>query len=473
MRNLVRHDVPASIAVFLVAVPLCVGVAAASGVPAELGLITGIVGGLLTGLLPGSSLQVSGPAAGLTVLVADAVHTYGLAALGPLVLAAGLLQILLGALRCGAWFRAISYAVVEGMLAGIGLVIVLGQVYAAVGSTIPDTALGRMSELPALVVHALTSPGARAPILLAALVMAVMALWPKLPGPTGFLPAALAAVSLAAVVKLVFDLPVTTIEITSLTGSVHLPDLAAVTSLPVAGVLGTVLAITLIASAESLFGAAAVDRLHNGPRTEFNKELIAQGAGNAAAGLLGALPLTAVVVRSAANVQAGGRTKASRVLHGVWLLLFAVLMPSVLTLVPACALAGLLLHAGIRLLPLSRLRTLWQGHRGEAVILVVTAGSIVTMGMFEGVLAGLALSVAHCAWRLSAVQVDQQVTGNTVTVRITGNATFLRLPALLDGLEGVPAHLPVGLDLSGLRHCDPACAAALHEWAARRAAPSL
>ncbi|MGP3691486.1 SulP family inorganic anion transporter [Streptomyces sp. IBSNAI002] len=467
------HDVAASAVVFLIAVPLCVGVAAASGVPAELGLVTGIVGGLLTGLLPGSSLQVSGPAAGLTVLVADAVHTYGLAALGPLVLAAGVLQILLGALRCGGWFRAISYAVVEGMLAGIGLVIVLVQLYAAAGTTAPGSALDRIGALPTLAGHALTSPVARASLLLAVLVIAVMALWPKLPGRPGAVPAALAAVSLAVVVRLAFELPVATVEITSLSDAVHLPDLGAVTGLPVAGALGTVLAIALIASAESLFGAAAVDRLHDGPRTDFDKELMAQGAGNAAAGFLGALPLTAVVVRSAANVQAGARTKTSRVLHGLWLLLFAAFAPAVLTLVPVCALAGLLLHAGVRLLPLNRLRGLWRQHRGEAVILLVTAGAIVTAGMFEGVLAGLALSVAHCAWRLSAVRVDQQVAGHCVTVRITGNATFLRLPVLLDGLAAVPAHLPVSLDLSGLRHCDPACAAALHEWAARRAAPSL
>ena len=125
-----RADFTASLVVFLVAVPLCVGVAVASGVPAELGLITGIVGGLVTGFLPGSSLQVSGPAAGLTVLVYEAVQEYGVAALGVLVLISGLLQLAMGALGFGRWFRAISLAVVQGMLAGIGLVLIAGQLYA-------------------------------------------------------------------------------------------------------------------------------------------------------------------------------------------------------------------------------------------------------------------------------------------------------------------------------------------------------
>lgn len=134
---------------FLVALPLCVGVAVASGVPAELGLVTGIVGGLVAGLMPGSSLQVSGPAAGLTVLVFEAVRQFGLPALGVIVLAAGLLQLAMGALKLGRWFRAISVSVVEGMLAGIGLVIIAGQLYAAAGLKAPPPASTRSRVCPA------------------------------------------------------------------------------------------------------------------------------------------------------------------------------------------------------------------------------------------------------------------------------------------------------------------------------------
>ncbi|MGW1121390.1 SulP family inorganic anion transporter, partial [Streptomyces tanashiensis] len=144
-----RQDFAASLVVFLVALPLCIGVAVASGVPAELGLVTGIVGGVVTGLMRGSSLQVSGPAAGLTVLVLDAVRTLGPAALGVVVLLAGLLQVVMGLLRWGRWFRAISLSVVEGMLAGIGLVIVAGQLYAAAGLPTPASGPARLAGLPA------------------------------------------------------------------------------------------------------------------------------------------------------------------------------------------------------------------------------------------------------------------------------------------------------------------------------------
>ncbi|MEU3375547.1 SulP family inorganic anion transporter, partial [Streptomyces caelestis] len=152
-----RQDFLASIVVFLVAVPLCIGVAVASGVPAELGLITGIVGGLVTGLMRGSSLQVSGPAAGMTVLVFEAVSEFGVASLGVIVLMAGLLQLAMGFLGIGRWFRAISVSVVEGMLCGIGLVIIAGQIYAAAGLKAPETGIGKIAGLPGAFADALGS----------------------------------------------------------------------------------------------------------------------------------------------------------------------------------------------------------------------------------------------------------------------------------------------------------------------------
>jgi MFS superfamily sulfate permease-like transporter len=469
-----RQDFAASLVVFLVAVPLCVGVAVASGVPAELGLVTGIVGGIVTGLLPGSSLQVSGPAAGMTVLVFEAVTEYGLAVLGVIVLATGLLQLGMGALGMGRWFRAISLSVVEGMLAGIGLVIIAGQLYAAAGLKAPSSGIDNILGLPGAAADALGSTGALTSLAVGAGTVAVVVLWKRMPERVRTVPGALAAVVLATLATLAFGLPVATVEVQGLLDAVQVPGADAFGELAGVGVLGTILAFTLIASAESLFSAAAVDRLHDGPRTRYDQELMAQGAGNTVCGLLGALPMTAVIVRSSANVHAGAKTKASRVLHGVWLLLFAALLPGALALIPLPALAGILVHAGWKLIPFRGLVTLWRGHRDEALILVITAVSIVAVNMFEGVLIGLALSVVKTAWQASHLKTEVIDKGaGPIQVYLSGNATFLRLPKILDGLEALPQDRPIELDLSGLHHLDHACRTALESWAERHSAAGV
>ncbi|WP_075779183.1 SulP family inorganic anion transporter, partial [Streptomyces acidiscabies] len=453
-RGVRKADLSASLVVFLVALPLCVGVALASGVPPELGLVTGIVGGLVAGALPGSGLRVSGPAAGLTVLVYEAVHTYGLHVLGVLVFAAGVLQLGLGALRLGRWFRGVSVAVVHGMLAGIGLVLVAGQVYALGDVGAPSDGLGRLAGLVELPGRA--DPGA---LSVGGATLVVLLLWARWRRGSGLVPAPLVAVVLAAAVTGGFGLDVRRVEVRGVWEAVRVPGLADVGRLAEVGVVGTVVAFALVASAESLF---SVDRLHDG-RAEYDKELLAQGAGNVVCGLLGALPMAAVIVRGTAS--GGVRTGASRVLHGVWLLLFVVFVPGVLGLIPVAALAALLIHAGCGLLPVRQVRALWRTDRGEVLVLAVTAVAIVLGNLFEGVLIGLALAVAKTAWEISHVQVEIEDRGDGgLVVRVVGHATFLRLPKLLDALEGLPGDREVRLELGGLRHVDHACAAALEGW---------
>ncbi|WP_285639006.1 SulP family inorganic anion transporter [Lentzea sp. NBRC 102530] len=420
-------DIGASVVVFLVALPLCVGVAVASGVPAELGIVTGVVGGIVVGLLPGSSMQVSGPAAGLTVLVADAVSRHGIAALGVIVLGAGLLQVALGLLRCGRWFRAISPSVVQGMLAGIGLVLIFGQLR-----------------------HLVVSPVAFA---LGLLTVLIMLLWQRTP--LKVVPGILVGVVVCTAIAAVFATPVDRITVGTLSTDVHLPDFSLIGT----GVIGTAVVFALVASAESMFSAAAVDRMHTGPRTQYNKELVAQGVGNTICGLLGALPMTAVIVRSAANVNAGARTKASRVLHGVWLLLFVVLLPGLLTLIPVAVLAAVLVHAGWKLLGLREVVSLWRTDKAEGFVFVLTAGLIVGTDLLTGTVAGLLAAVIKTAWDVSRLQVT--VTPEGVALR--GNATFLRLPVLLDELDRVDRE-HVRMDLSGVRHLDQACGQAIDQW---------
>ncbi|MDX3099115.1 SulP family inorganic anion transporter [Streptomyces sp. ME19-03-3] len=463
-----RADVTASLVVFLVALPLCVGVAVASGVPAEVGLVTGIVGGLVAGLLPGSSLQVSGPAAGLTVLVYEAIQEFGLPSLGALVLCAGGLQIAMGALRLGRWFRAISLAVVQGMLAGIGLVLIAGQLYALADTAAPAGGPAKIVGLPGLVAGTLASPAALTAFAVGGGTIAVLVLWPRIPRAARLLPAPLAAVAMGTGAAALFDLPVHRVEVAGLLDVIQPPGAEQFAAVAGLSGIGTVLAFALIASAESLFSAAAVDRLHDGPRTDYDRELIAQGAGNTVCGVLGALPMTAVIVRSAANVQAGARTKAARVLHSVWLLLFAALLPGALGVIPVAALAGVLVHAGWKLVPVKEIAPLWREHRGEAVVLIVTATGIVTTNMFEGVLIGLLTAVVKTAWETSQTHVDIHDTGEgPIVVHVLGNATFLRLPKLLEQLEALPRDRPLELDLRRLRHLDHACGMALLGWAER------
>ncbi|MGW5021634.1 SulP family inorganic anion transporter [Streptomyces sp. NRRL S-1868] len=473
--GVLRSDLPASLVVFLVAVPLCVGIAVASGVPPELGLVTGIVGGLVVGPMPGSSLQVSGPAAGLTVLVYEAVRTYGLPVLGALVLAAGLLQLAMGALRLGRWFRAVSVAVVQGMLAGIGLVLVAGQLYALADAEAPGAGLANIGGLPTLAGDVFGDPAVRTAAAVGVGTLLVVAVWPRLRAAARLVPGPLAAVLLATVVVAVFDLPVARIEVQGLGDAVQPPGSDELARLTELGALGTVLAFALIASAESLFSAAAVDRMHDGPPTRYDRELMAQGAGNTVCGLLGALPMTAVIVRSSANLRAGARTKLSRVLHGVWLLAFVVLLPQVLGLVPVAALAGVLVHAGWRLLPVREFGRMCRDRAqwGEALVLLVTGVAVVLTNLFEGVLIGLVLAVVKSAWDTSQVHLEvagRERDDGPLRVRVLGYATFLRLPRLLDQLAQLPPERPVELDLSGLRHMDLACRTALEEWAERRAA---
>jgi MFS superfamily sulfate permease-like transporter len=453
--GVLRQDVLASLVVFLVALPLCVGIAVASGVPAELGLITGIVGGLVVGAMPGSALQVSGPAAGLTVLVFEAVQEFGLGMLGPIVLATGLLQIVLGLLRFGRWFRAISVSVVQGMLAGIGLVLVFGQLYTMAGVPQPRSGTDKIAELPGLAADVAGGGTVLLSFCVGLGTIAVLVLWPRLPARVRVVPAPLAAVALVTCGTLAAGADLATVE-----KAAHLDGGAAV--------LGTVAAFTLIASAESLFSAAAVDRMHSGPRTHYDKELVAQGTGNTVCGVLGALPMTAVIVRSSANVRAGARTPLSRILHGAWLLLFTAALPAAIGVIPLAALAGVLVHAGCKLIPFGEIVPLWREHRGEAVVLAVTAVAIVTTNMFEGVLLGLLLAVVKSAWDTSHVQVEtRELTGGRIVVTLTGNATFLRLPRILEVLDALPKDRPVELDLSAVRHLDHACRVALENRTVR------
>ncbi|WP_253267188.1 SulP family inorganic anion transporter, partial [Streptomyces sp. NL15-2K] len=463
-------EITASLVVFLVALPLCIGVAVASGVPAELGIISGVIGGLVVGAIRGSTLQVSGPAAGLAALVAETVAEHGVAMLGVIVLCSGILQIVLGAVRLGRMFQAISLAVVQGMLAGIGLPLMFSQAYPAADGTAPGTPIENIAGIPGLFADILTDRQAMLAALLGVVTVVLSFMWKKVPGPAGKIPAALVAVGIGIAVAALPGVDVKTLQVGDLLASVQVPGGEQFAGLADAAIITSVLTFTVIASAESLFTAAAVDRMHSGPRTRYNTELVAQGVGNTVAGILGALPITAVVARSSANVQAGAKTRLSRTLHGLWLLAFALLLPQVLALIPISVLAGVLVHSGWKLFAPAEFPKMWRQDRGEFAVMTLTTLVIVATALLEGVLIGLAAGIVLAALRMSQTVVRQHIEEDTAKVVMAGNATFLRLPKVIEALEAAAASGKprIRLDLTGVTHLDHACRNQVEEFTAQQ-----
>ncbi|MGP3979683.1 SulP family inorganic anion transporter [Streptomyces sp. KR80] len=461
-------DFVASIVVFLVAVPLCIGVAAASGVPVALGIISGIVGGLVVGFLPGSSLQVSGPAAGLAALVLEAVTSHGLELLGPIVLAAGLVQVALGMLKMGRLFQSVSVSVVQGMLAGIGLPLIIGQTYAVTDSKQLGSTLKNLVGLPGLFGSVFSDPQKCIALGLGALSIALCFVWKKVPAPLGKVPAPLAAVLLGSIIASLPGVEVKRVVVGNLLEAVSIPGPSQYAGLLDPEVITVVITFAVIASAESLFSAAAVDRMHDGPRTKFNAELVSQGVGNTLCGFLGAMPMTAVIARSAANVQAGAKTKISRILHGAWLLSFGLLLPGLLGLIPVAVLAGILVHAGWKLFDPPAFPKMWRIDRGEGVVMVITTAAIMVANLLEGVLAGLAVAIVVAALRMSRMTIHTYTDGGDARLVIRGNATFVRLPRLMEALESVADKRRIHVDLTGMSHLDLACRSLVEEWADQR-----
>lgn len=600
------RDILASVVVFLVALPLCMGVAIASGVPVASGLITGIVGGIIVGILAGSPLQVSGPAAGLTVVVYELVERFGLELLGLIVLLAGGLQILAAFLRLGQWFRAVSPAVIKGMLAGIGILIFASQFHVMVddkpkGSGLqnllaipgaiqkvlrpskwhePETrreeivSLKKMGELhrrqlalrehiskevprfsnanpeiPAQApptdlarlvteqtaisrefdavareileteaaagdeaklrvmeadiklfreqlqlaagtlenwdVRQLVATQNRAAAglerlladdsnhmfagLLGLLTIGTIILWQKLPiRGLKLVPAPLVAVTLATAVAALFLTPVLFVEVPErLWDEVFLPQPALLTSVNWTAIIQAAILVACIASAETLLCATAVDQLHGGPRTRYDKELFAQGVGNAICGTLGALPLTGVIVRSSANVQAGGGSRWSAVMHGAWILIFVAIFSSLLRLIPTSSLAAVLVYTGYKLVDLKSIKSLKQAGWGELAVFLVTVVTIVLTDLLTGVLVGIGLAGSRLLYRFSDLKTNLHLApdGQSAKLDLEGAATFVRLPALASALESLPAGIDLQVDVEHLTSIDHACLELLKNWA--------
>ncbi len=605
-----KQDFMASIVVFLVALPLCMGIAIASGVPVAAGLITGIVGGLVVGFIAGCPLQVSGPAAGLTVIIIEVVQQLGLETLGIVVLLAGVMQFLAGIFKLGQWFRAVSPAVIKGMLAGIGVLILASQFHVMVDDKPKGNGITNLLTIPQAIGKALAVPelhsqesrrflrdvlqdvgelhreqidllervGERFPHLhdleldftesqlqaahkqlpqlaikqqrinkslakvverldsieehvdspdrIAAVKQAATAslkqndealeyilsespaelltaqdtavekledllgqlknhhvaaylgiiailsilVWKFVPQPLRVVPAPLVAVVVASLGAWLLSLPVIYVEIPDrLWDGVHFPSLSVLGDANPATLLKTALLIAVVASAETLLCATAVDQLHDGQRTDYDRELTAQGVGNVVCGFLGVLPMTGVIVRSSANIQAGGKTRLSAILHALWLLLFVAALGFLLRQIPTACLAAILVYTGFKLVNIQAIRDLAKFGKSEVLIYAVTVAMIVCTDLLTGVLTGIGLAAVKLLYTFSHLETDLRIDKeqNTAVLQLRGAATFLRLPAVAAELEDVPRGADLHVDFQHLDYIDHACLELLTNWAAQ------
>ncbi|MFF7281634.1 bifunctional SulP family inorganic anion transporter/carbonic anhydrase [Streptomyces griseorubiginosus] len=466
-------DVSASIAVFLIALPLSLGIALATGAPLQAGLVAAAVGGIVAGRLGGCPLQVSGPAAGLTVVTADLIHRYGWRTTCAITVLAGVVQLGLGCLRVARTALAVSPAIVHGMLAGIGVTIAVAQLHIVLGGTPQSAVLDNLRGLPAQLAR--VQPAA---VSVSALTLALLFLWPRIPGRTGQLlrriPAALVAVAGATTAASLTGLTLPKVDLPS--WSSH--ALAGLPEGPALGLVAAVLTTTLVCSVQSLLGAVAVDKLVAGRpdllaagpgarrggrvgRSDLDRELLGQGAANIVSGTLGGLPVAGVAVRSSANVQAGAVSRNSTMLHGVLVVIAALLMVPVLEFIPLASLAALVMAVGIQMVSLNHIRTVTR-HR-EVLVYAVTTLGVVLFGVLEGVTLGIAMAVGVSLHRLTRTRITHHEREGVHHVHVRGQLTFLAVPRLSRALHLVPQGSAAVVELDG-SFMDHAAFESLQDW---------
>lgn len=467
----VANDALASVVVFLVALPLCMGISIASGLPPTAGIITGIIGGIVVGAIAGSPLQVSGPAAGLAVLVFQLVESFGMAALGTIVLFSGLIQLVAGYLRIGQWFRAVSPAVIHGMLAGIGVLIFASQFHVMLDGSPIGTGFENLIGIPGAILGALQSEGSH---LLAGgiglLTIATIFAWSAFaPRSLKMVPAPLVGVVTGMCTAAVFNLEdIKYVNVPdNIWSTIILPSPDTLVSFFTdSSMIIAAFAVAIIASAETLLCATAIDQIHSGPRTKYDKELVAQGTGNTLCGMLGALPMTGVIVRSSANVEAGAESRASAIMHGVWLLLFASLLPWTLSYIPLSALAAVLVYTGYKLAYPKIVPTLMTYGNAKVAIYAATVLTIVATDLLKGVVVGVVFSLGRLLYALSRLEIEKVETkgSDVIDLYLSGTATVLNLPKLAQELESLPPATQLKVHVGQLQYIDHACIDLLQNW---------
>ncbi len=469
-----KSDLPASIVVFLIAVPLCLGIALASGAPLFSGMIAGIIGGIVIGILSNSHTSVSGPAAGLTAVVLVSIQQLGDFKIFLLaVVLAGVFQIA----RAGTIANFFPSNVIKGMLTGIGIIIILKQIPHALGYDKdaegdfafwePDGSNTLSSVWSALTQY--IHPGATAVTLLA---LAILLLWerPEVKKRVGLIPGALVAVVASVLANEVFkriggvwsinsehlvQIPVPS-DLGAFFGQFMLPDFSQWSN---PAVYTVALTLCAIASVETLLCIEAIDKIDPEKRTTNpNKELTAQGMGNMLSGLIGGLPVTSVIVRGSANINAGARTKMSSIMHGSLLLVSVMLVPTVLNLIPLAALAAILLLTGYKLAKMSIFKEMWSNGKYQWWPFIITVAAVVFTDLLTGVLIGLGASAfAILRGNMKNAYLfhrEEYHEGDMIRIKLSQEVSFLNKASIKMTLNHLPENSRVLIDASDTAYID-------------------
>lgn len=468
-----KHDLPAGLSVFLVALPLCLGIALASGVPLYSGILSGIIGGLVVSTISRSALSVSGPAAGLTTIVAAAIISLGdFKTFLLAVIIAGLFQVLLGTLRLGGIANYFPSSVIKGMLAAIGIILIAKQIPVALGYDQPDFwTSGFLSLFETKnfqgYIHFFNEHTTRVAIIITLVSLVIMfLLQQEYAQRLKIIPAPLLVVLVGVFINLVFSQLAHAYSLRqtqlvnipdNIFGEISFPDLSRLFSS--VEVMKTGVVIGLLATLETLLCVEAIDKLDKHNRiTPVNRELVAQGAGNIVCGLLGAIPITAVIVRGAANVDAGARTRLSAFTHGMFLLLTVALIPFLLNKIPYAALSAILIITGYNLTKPKLYRNMWSLGWKQFLPFIFTIVVILLTDLLIGVSIGLLVSIYFIIRNNFKAEYRIQKTRQHETdvyyIRLNSNVTFLNKVKLKEALDKIPEYSILTIDGSDCNFID-------------------
>ncbi|MDX1462507.1 MAG: SulP family inorganic anion transporter [Marinirhabdus sp.] len=483
-----KNDLPASIVVFFVALPLCLGIALASGAPLFSGLIAGIVGGIVVGLISGSSIGVSGPAAGLAAIVLSAIDQLGFQIFLSAVVIGGAIQLLFGIARLGIIGYYFPSSVIRGMLTGIGIIIILKQIPHFLGDDDDpegDFAFFQVDGKNTFseILNAIGDPSL-GPTIIGLVALGILILWSSVLVKKGKFFELVQGPLVAVVVGIVYyvmtkgtEWGITPQHLVSLSENRETDNLLTQFVTPdwsqafTSPVLITAFTIALVASLETLLCVEATDKLDPEKRvTPTNRELLAQGTGNMISGFIGGLPITQVIVRSSANIQSGGKTKASAIIHGFLLIASVAAIPFLLQMIPLSVLAAVLFIVGYKLAKPSTFKAMYDGGWTQFVPFIITVAGIVFTDLLIGLAMGLSVGIIitlYKSYKNSHFlhKENDDPTDGKIKMTLAEEVTFFNKGAILKELDALPENSYLELDVRKTRYLDPDVIEILEDFA--------